>query len=249
MARPLVVVGEAAARVAQLERPPATLQACPARSLAAGGGRARGAYTPGAASWRVWSIVSLCWCSCWTTISQTTGSVADPAPRHLRARARAPPPCSRAPRPGAGRAGRRARRAASRSRRRPPQLRSQRSSPPVRVAQPQVLEGGDVAEVPDQRAHQRVVDAVEVGVARPARRARACARARPREATRPLQGAVSGAPQGHGGASGDYRGPACVARESRATRSRAPRGRRCAPARATRRGRRRAGRWTPRPRP
>ena len=91
--------------------------------------------------------------------SRPTGPRAPARP----ASARAPRPCSRSRRRGAGRGCRRARPAASRWRRRPC-ARSGRSGsrPPGALAQPQVLERGDVAQVPHQRAHQRVVHPVQV---------------------------------------------------------------------------------------
>ena len=136
-----------------------------ARRRRAAGGRSRrsGAYTPGSASCSVWSIVSLCWCSCWSTSSQTHGRRRSPVRGHRRSeRSRTrlhvverlgPAQVGQVAAVGArglggvvdlGQVG-------------PQQL-----EPAGPVAEPEVLEGRDVAEVPDQRAHQRVVHAVEI---------------------------------------------------------------------------------------
>ena len=102
---------------------------------------------------------------------------------------------------------------------------------PGLAAHPQVLERGDVAEVPDQRAHQRVVHGGRDPRRTRARRGRACARrASSSSDSTPPRGAVLGM-------------------SMRATRTRARRGRRCARARATRRGSLRAARSRPRRRP
>ena len=117
---------------------------------------------PSRASSIACSIVSLCCCSCWRTISWTSGGTG--AVEHLE-RALA----------DLGEVGQRlaaveqgevaadgARRLEGVVHRR--QLRVQQRLAAVAVDEPEVLVGRDVAEVPDQGAHQRGVRGLDVGV-------------------------------------------------------------------------------------
>ena len=168
VARALVVVGEAGCGSADLERRrrarrPARVR-CARRRAGGTARRSDGSKQSSRASASVWSIVSLCWCS-WRTTSSC-----------------------RSPSPGAEALGGRQRALAYLGEVFPRLVRpeeGQVAAPGPRglegvvdlgqvapdhglaaeaVDEPEVLEGGDVPEVPDERAHQLRVHSLEVAV-------------------------------------------------------------------------------------
>ena len=159
VARALVVVGEALVRRAHRERPGGDVDGLEAGGAGRRGAAGRGRSRPGAVgSWAssiACSIVSLCWCSCWSTISWTS-----PGPSRSRiASARARTLGEVVDRLGAvedrqvaADGARRLERVVHRG-----ELGVQQRLAAVAVDEPQVLVGGDVREIPRERAHQRGV--------------------------------------------------------------------------------------------